>query len=100
VNKFNGAIDKYKLVQFYYQSDGDKIPTLRIVEPYLIVIDKSGLGNIKLVGFPINRTPPTGELGHYLFDKLDIGNIKILDKTFDRLQVEEWKVYKTQVFWL
>lgn len=93
---FCGAIDKKQLVQFHYRSGNDKFSTLRIVEPYLVVIDKKGTGNIKLVGFPTNRTPQNGELGHYLFDKLNFEDIVVLDETFNQLQVKRSAVYDTQ----
>src|SRR4051812_46769525 len=83
------AIQKRQLLQFPYRSDNDEYPTIRKVEPYLVVIDNHRKGKIKMVGYQINRAPEKKHLGHYLFEKLDVDGIIVLDETFDGLRVDK-----------
>lgn len=89
------AIKNGQMLQFPYQSSEDKYPTLRKIEPYLVIITKKGHGKVELVGYPVNRVPLTKELGHYLFEKLNLNDIVVLEEVFERLQVEDKKVYDT-----
>jgi hypothetical protein len=74
------AIKERRLLSFPYASKRRNEP--RTIRPYMIIPNEKG--NLELVGLPIKQlNKEHRQAGHYLLDKLDITQLKVLDETFD-----------------
>jgi hypothetical protein len=98
--KLYEAIGKQRLVEFHYTDKTKGKEDTRVIEPYLLGINKHG--NLFISGYFL-ASPPQVESGmknghkNYLIDNIAPDSLTILTKKFDRLKVESFdKIYKTK----
>ncbi|MEO6730725.1 MAG: WYL domain-containing protein [Ferruginibacter sp.] len=90
------AINKRKLIRFYYQSVTSGKKGWRTVEPYIIGVKENG--NVFLAALPITELSKKIEdrsLGHYLINRFDISTIEVLEPTYQEPRVERFKIDDT-----
>ena len=92
------AIDKRRLIKFYYESNSSKKKEWRIIEPYIVGVKDKGAGNVFVTGLPkaeLSKNIADRITGHYLIDKLDITKLEVLNETFEIPKVERIRITDT-----
>lgn len=90
------AINKRKLIRFYYQSVTSGKKGWRTVQPYILGVKVNG--KTFLAALPITELSKKIEdrsLGHYLLNQLDTSTIEILEPGYKEPRVERGKIDDT-----
>ena len=89
------AIENHNTLWFYYESSTGNY--WRKVDPYILAIKDNGRGNTFFTGYvhPSNERQQNrnDNQGQYLLNKIDPDRFKILDETFDKLELDYDKIF-------